>query len=31
LMPIYLAAGKSAYLNLESFGENIVAAWGTQY
>jgi hypothetical protein len=31
LTPSYLTSSKSAYLNLEAFGTNIVASFGTQY
>jgi hypothetical protein len=30
-VPSALTASKHAYLNLESFGGNVVAGWGVQY
>jgi hypothetical protein len=31
VVPTYISASKNAYLNLEAFGNSIVAAWGWQY
>lgn len=31
IVPTYITASKNAYLNLEAFGNRVVASWGPQY